>query len=142
MQENVYEILEKVNNEVTTDAKVAMLRHYNNQLLQDVLTLAYNPNIQFFTNIEPPMYRPDRDALVGMGHSHMGMEIKKIYLFVVNHPASKNLSYRKRDELLCQMLEALEPKEAEVLMSIIRKNLPLHGGFALAWEAFPQLKTW
>jgi hypothetical protein len=138
MQLSLYEIFDLVKNASTENAKINVLRTNVSQILKDAVYLAYAPDIHFFTISAPRQYRPDRDAPIGMGWSHLGIEMRKMYLFINDHPASKHLSRDKREELLVRLLESLEPKEAEVVLAIFQKTIP-NVPVELAKAAFPGL---
>lgn len=136
MQLNLYEVFDQVRNASTREAKVNVLRSNVSSVLLDALYLTYAPHIHFFTVSFPRQYRPDRDAPAGMGWSHLGMELRRMYLFINDHPSSKHLSRDKKEELLVQLLESLEPREAEVVISIFQKHI-VGVPIELAKEAFP-----
>lgn len=140
MQLQIYEILDDFKKATTREAKINVLRKNDCVMLQEVLYCTFTPHIQFYTIDYPPGYKADLDAPPGMGHSHLGVEMRKMYLFMKGHPASKDLSIEKRNELLCRLLESLEPREAEIVISMFRKNLPAVDLNAdLVREAFPKL---
>jgi hypothetical protein len=76
-----------------------------------------------------------------MGYSSMDIEMKRIYLFVEgSQKASKNLTDIRRQQLLIQILEALEASEADVFMNMILKDLKVKGlTYKIVQEAFPDL---
>lgn len=140
MQLGMYEILDDFKKATTRQAKIEVLRRNDCKMLQEVLYLTFTPHIQFFTTEYPSGYKPDLDAPKGMGHSHLGMEMRKMYLFIKDHPASRNLTTAKRNELLRLLLESLEPREAEIVLCIFKKNLPaVDLNLSLVREAFPHL---
>ena len=139
MNTQIYEILDQFKAATTRQAKIYVLRSNDSKTLRDVLSLAYSPYIQFYTTFLPKMYQPDTDSRPGMGWSHLGVEIRKMYLFVKDHPASSKLSFEKKEELLTQMLESLEPREADVVITIFRKELASDLTKDLVDEAFPHL---
>ena len=122
MTPTVYEIFDCVKEATTHDAKIYTLRQYDCKMLREVLYLAYAPHIKFFTTFFPPEYKPDCDAPVGWLQL-FGVEMRRMYLFVKDHPVSKNLDERQKNHLLWQLLESLEPKEADVVMVMFRKQL-------------------
>ena len=63
-----------------------------------------------------------------------------MYLFREGDPTAENLSERKRKELLIQFLESLEPREAEVVMGIFKKNQGVTGlNYEFVKECFPDM---
>ncbi len=142
MELQMYEVLDLFKAAPTRQAKVEVLRANNSMVLRDVLYLTFHPSVQFFTTEYPKYYRPDRDAPPGMGWSHLGMEMRRMYLFFKDHPRSFHLSLQKREELLTQMLESFEPREAEVVIGMFKKNLPaVDLTKDIVQSAFPDLLT-
>jgi DNA-binding MarR family transcriptional regulator len=63
-----------------------------------------------------------------------------MYLFQKGNAAAEQLTPQKRNELLLQLLERLEPREAEVVMGILNKDLGVRGlDYKFIKEAFPTL---
>jgi hypothetical protein len=70
----------------------------------------------------------------------LSTEIRKLYLFKRGDDTAEKLTERKRNELLIQLLESLEPREAEVVIGIFRKDQGVRGlDYKFVKEAFPQL---
>jgi hypothetical protein len=97
----------------------------------------YNPNIQFdVKNI--PSYKKLED-IAGMGYSNIELEIKRAYLFQKHHPKRpRELSDERQEQLLIQILESLEPREADLFANMLLKkiNVPTMSKL-LADSAFP-----
>ena len=137
MKKNLYEIFEEFEKAPTKDEKIAVLRNNDRVDLYAVVQMAFHPNIEFLVD-RVPYYKPD-DAPPGMGYSSIQQELDRIYLFVKDHPRiPPGLTQQRREQILIQMLEALEAKEANVLMNMILKNLKVKGLTAkLAKEVWP-----
>ena len=136
----IYEILNEVANATTRAEKIAVLRRNDNTTLRSVLRGAYHPSVKFvFDKI--PEYKTEVNIPPGMGYTSLNIEAKRFYIFVEgNKRVDPNLSLERKRHILIQMLEALEPKEAEVLSNMLMKNLKTKGLNAdLAVEAFPDL---
>ena len=70
----------------------------------------------------------------------MSTEIRKLYLVQKNNPDAEKLTPEKRNQLLLQLLESIEPREAEVVVGILRKDLGVRGlDYKFVKEAFPNL---
>ena len=75
-----------------------------------------------------------------MGYAQLSTEIRKLYLFRKGEPAAHALNPKKQNEVLLQLLESLEPREAEVVAGIFRKDQGVNGlNYKFVKEAFPQL---
>jgi hypothetical protein len=63
-----------------------------------------------------------------------------MYLFQKGHPESANVTTERRKQLLLQFLEALEPREAEVIIGIFKKDQGVKGlTYNFVKDAFPDL---
>jgi hypothetical protein len=61
-------------------------------------------------------------------------------MFQVGNPTAEKLTEGRRKELLVQMLESLEPREAEIIVGIFNKDLGVKGlDYKFVKEAFPQM---
>ncbi len=126
MKLNIYEVFEKFNKAPTTEEKEQVLLQNDSFALRCVLRAAFHPKIRFVVKDIPPYKKSD--APPGLSDSTLHMDIERIYLWEENNPrVSPNLSYERKLQLLTQLLESLEAKEAEVLENVIKKNLKVPG---------------
>jgi hypothetical protein len=66
------------------------------------------------------------DVPAGLSYSHMTEALSKVYLFVEgNARRPVGLSKKRERELLIQLLESLEEKEAEVFANMLKKDLKI-----------------
>jgi hypothetical protein len=136
---NVYEVLDDFRNATTKQDRLDILRRNDSYALRNILLGALNPEIKF-TIKKVPEYRKV-DIPQGLSYSHMTEALSKVYLWVDGNPKRpKGLTENRATELLLQLLESLEPKEAEVFAAMIRKDLKIpHLTQKLVNEAFPGL---
>ena len=136
---NIYEILDEFENVHTKKERMAVLEKNLSRVLVEVLELTYHPNYQWLITEMPHDYVfPDTPK--GMGYMQLTTELRKFYLFRKGDPAAARLTDRRRHELLIQLLESLEPREAEVVMGIFRKDLGVAGlDYKFVKEAFPAM---
>ena len=88
----------------------------------------------------PEGYKVPSDMLPGLSGTQLSTELRKLYLFQKGHPSAEALSEDKRTQLLLQLLEALEPREAEVIIGIFNKDQGVKGlDYKFVKEAFPQM---
>lgn len=137
MKKNLYEVFDAFEKAPTKNEKIAVLQQNSSNALYAVLQMAFDPSIEFLTD-RVPLYQPD-DAPPGLGYSTLDQELNRIYLFVKDHPRiPPGLTDQRREQILVQMLEALEAREATVLMNMILKDLKVKGLTAkIVKEAFP-----
>jgi len=136
---NVYEVFEELELAEDDFERVDMLRRNENFALRSVLQGIFNPNVQF-TVAEKPKYKRS-DAPPGLSYSSMLQELDRIYLFEANNPrVSPNLTEQRKTQILIQILETLEAKEADVFMSMLLKKNTVPGlTYEVVKTAFPDL---
>jgi hypothetical protein len=139
MVKQMYEVFDEFKAAKTKEEKVDVLRRNDTQTLRNVLIGALHPGIKYRVTDIPNYKKLDIPA--GMSYSHMGVELNRMYLFVEGNPRiPEGLTMKRTMEILTQMLEALEPKESEVFVGILKKDLKVPGLTAkVVNEAFPGL---
>lgn len=136
---NIYEIFEEFEAAKTKAEKIDVLRRNGNFALRSILQGTFSPNINFVID-KVPYYKPS-DAPPGLGYTSIHQELSRVYLFMKDHPrVPAGLTDQRREQILIQMLEALEKREAEVLMNMLLKKQKVKGLNAeIVKEAFPDL---
>lgn len=136
---NIYEIFEEFEKAETRQQKIEVLRKNDRMTLRNILQGAFHPAIQYV--FKKPVKYTKSDAPPGMGYSHLDVEFRRVYIFVEgSRKVDPNLSLARKEQILIQILESLESKEAEVFMNMMLKNLKVKGLTAkLVEEAFPGL---
>jgi hypothetical protein len=138
---NVYEIIEEFEEvPVDDEERIEVIRKYaQNSNFTNWLQGIFHPGIHF-VEIDDSGFKPD-DVPPGMSYSSFGQEFKRIYLFVKNHPrCPEGLTDKRRKEILLQILEGLEPKEADMWMRMLRKEAGVdHLTKDLVEKALPEL---
>lgn len=139
---NVYEIFDEIRATDSLSKKIEILRTNNyGSILNIVLQAAFHPGIQFvFGKDNFPEYTPDK-VPPGMGYTSILTEADRLYLFVKgSKKVSPDLTLERRKQILIQMLEAMEEKEAEIFKAMLMKDLTPYGlSYRLVNEAFPGL---
>ena len=83
---------------------------------------AMHPDIKFAIK-KAPNYKKEA-VPEGLGYNHMTDALSKIYLFMENNPRTPPaLTDKRREELLLQLLESLEPREADIYIAMMLKDL-------------------
>jgi hypothetical protein len=110
------------------------------QTLVDVFKLTYHPDFEWKIKEIPENYKIPTDILPGITHDSLNRQLRRLYMFRVGDPTAEKLSESRRNELLIQMLESIEPREAEVLVGIFNKDLGVKGlDYKFVKEAFPNM---
>jgi len=119
---NVYEIFEEFKACKTKPDRIKVLKSNNTYALRNTLLGTFHPQVEFAIDEIPP-YKIQENLPPGMSYGSITQAIPKIYLFMKKHPKlPPGLTPKRRNELLIQLLEGLEAKEAEVFANIIRKD--------------------
>ena len=115
-------------------------KHPGKKIVVQVFELAYHPQYQWLITDMPDDYKIPTNMLPGITASQLSAQLRKLYLFRKGEPTAEKLTPQKRNELLLQILESLEPREAEVILGIFNKDLGVKGlNYKLVKEAFPNL---
>lgn len=139
MKKTISEVFDDFKNAKTREDKIHILRSNYTFSLKYILQGTFHPEIEFvFETI--PQYKksgiPD-----GMGYTTIDQELGRAYIFERNNPrVNPNLSQKRKTELLIQVLEALEDREAVVFEQMLLKKLLIPGlTYDIVKEAFPEL---
>jgi hypothetical protein len=136
---NIYEVLDEIDAAKTKRTKLNAIERNLSKTLTDVFLLAYHPDCQWLIKEIPHNYIP-KETIPGMALTQLSTEMRRLYLFQKGHPQAESLTPEKREELLVRFLEAIEPREAEVVMGIFNKDLGVDGlDYKFVKEAFPNL---
>lgn len=131
----VAQVLENTEKLQTKEEKIEYLRkNGDNIVLKNLLRMAYDQNLEWDLPPGAPPYKKNetRDQ-----EGNLFKEYKRLYLF---HKGQQNLKPLKREFLFVQLLETLDPKDAELLLHVKEKKLP-YQGFTKTFinEVFPSL---
>jgi len=119
---NLYEVFDEFLEAPDRESRRQVLRNNNSYALRSILRANFNPNIRF-TIESIPTYNSS-NAPIGLGYSSIDAQIKKMYIFEKDNPkVSSDLTLKRKEELLIQILEVLESREAEIFASAILKKL-------------------
>lgn len=136
---NIYEIFDEFEEATSKKEKMAVIEKNLSKTLVQVLELAFHPDYEFLIKEMPAEYKIP-DTLPGISTCKLTTEIRKLYLFRKGDETAEKLSEERRKQLLLQLIESLEPREAEVVIGILSKDLGVKGlNYKFVKEAFPQL---
>ena len=136
---NLYEVFDEFEMASSKKDKMAVIEKNLSKTLVQVFELAYHPDYQWLITEMPVEYRVP-DTLPGISRCQLSTEIRKLYLFRKGDPSAEKLTVQKRKQLLLQLIESLEPREAEVVIGILSKDLGVKGlTYKFIKEAFPKL---
>ena len=137
-KKNVYEILNEFKTASGKNERVAVLKANDSYALRQVLLGTFQKEIEF--DVEVPKFNR-QEIPPGMAYSHMTSVLDRVYLFVKGHPRRPDgLTAQRQTELLIQILESIEPPEADVFVAMLKKDLKVsYLTPTLVNEAFPGL---
>lgn len=137
---NIYEVFDEFELAKNKKERMEVIGRNLSKTLHDVLLLTYHPDYQWKIKQFPEQYVPNLDNKNGFSYLQLSTELRKLYLFQIGDPTAEKLDERKRNEILIQMLESLEPREAEVLNGIFNKDQHVrHLDYDFVKEAFPDM---
>lgn len=121
----VFEVLENASKLKTQKEKAAFLREQDKRGLavRDVCQAAFDPRVVFLLPAGSVPYEPASES------SHPATLLRKhrdLTYFVKGGAGSKMPSY-KRESIFIGMLEAIHPKDAELMVNVINKKAPAKG---------------
>ena len=126
MRKNIYEIFDEFENASSKEERIGVLQRNWTPTLQNVLSMGFDPNIKWKISGIPENYKIP-DTKPGISYSTLNQELKRMYLFQSGNPTAEKLTEVKQKELLLILLESLEPREAEVINGIFKKDLGVSG---------------
>lgn len=136
---NIFEVFDEFELATNRAERMHVIEKNLSKTLVQVLELAFHPQIEWLVDELPHTYKFP-DTLPGVSYAQLSTQIRKLYLFRKGDSTAMNLTPRKRLELLLQLLESLEPREAEVIIGIFKKDLGVNGlDYKFVKEAFPKL---
>lgn len=126
MRKNIYEVFDEFEKQTTKKDRIDVLAKNWSPTLKLVLQLAYRPEVQWKYKNFPESYKK-QEIVPGYSFASLDTEIKRLYIFQKGNPTAEKLTPKRSEELLVVFLESLEPREAEIVMGIFRKNLGVKG---------------
>ena len=137
---NIFEVLDEFELAENKKDRMSVIERNLSKTLVEVFELTYHPNYQWLIKEMPDNYKIPNDVLPGLTSAQLSNQIRKMYMFRKGDEMAEKLTPQKRNELLLQILESLEPREAEVIIGIFQKDLGVKGlNYKFIKEAFPNL---
>jgi len=137
---HLYEVFDDFEAAKTKKEKMDVIGKNLNATLVEVLKLTFHPNYQWMVSELPFNYKIPQDVLPGITHDTLNNQLRRIYIVQKGNETAEKLTPKRRNELLIQMLESLEPREAEIIAGILRKDQGVEGlTYKFVKEAFPNM---
>lgn len=137
---NLYEVFDEFESATNKEGRNKVIGDNLSKTLVQVLELTFHPKYEWLIKDIPENYSPSQDTKNGLSRCQLSTEIRKLYMFQKGHPTAEALTPKRRNELLIILLESLEPREAEVVMGIFRKDQGVKGlTYKFVKESFPSM---
>lgn len=132
-----FEILDKVSSAKTKKQKIELLQKHNNHwALKDVLRGTFDDAVQWLLPTGPVPYEPAPDN----SHPSEWSQHNKSLAYFVKGGRGEKMYAVKREKMFLDILETIHPRDAELLVGMINKKMPIKGiTKKLTQEAFPDL---
>ena len=114
------EILDKVHKAKTKDAKVEILKKFDNQSLRMVIKSSFDPKIVWELPVGDVPFKPN-DAPAGTEHTRLASEAKKLYHYIKG--GDNDTPQYKKELMFIQLLEGLHETEAQLVINAKDKKL-------------------
>ena len=126
MRKNVYEIFDEFAKADSKPDKINVLSNNWTPTLKLVLQLAFRPEMEWKFNSYPVKYKKP-DTKPGISYATLDTELKRLYMFRKGNQTAESLSPKRSEELLMVLLESLEPREADIVIGIFKKDFGVKG---------------
>lgn len=137
---NIYEVFDEFEEAKNKKERMSIIQNNLSSLLVKTLELCFHPQYQWLVKELPENYKVPTDVLPGITFDNLNSQLRRLYLFRVGNTTAEVLTETRRKEILVQMLESIEPREAEVILGIFRKDFGVKGlDYKFVKEAFPNL---
>ena len=137
---NLYEVFDEFENAKNKQERMNVIERNLSHNLTNVLQLTFHPDFKWKVKELPENYKIPTDLLPGLTYDSLNAQIRRLYMFREGDPTAESLTEKRRAELLLQILESIEPREAEVILGIFQKDLGVKGlDYKFVKEAFPDL---
>ena len=114
------EILDKVHKAKTKEAKVEILKKFDNQSLRMVIKSSFDPKIVWELPEGDVPFKPN-DAPAGTEHTRLAAEAKKLYHYIKG--GDNDTPQYKKELMFIQLLEGLHETEAKLVINAKDKKL-------------------
>lgn len=135
MKQYVFEVIDAVAKERSREAKTRILKENNTGALQDLLRGTYDDRVVWLIPDGAPPYTPNNLESIPSNFKKECVNLK--YL-------AKGLGYdemlqMKREKIYIGILEAIHPRDAELVINMVSKKAIPGVSKAAVKEAFPKL---
>lgn len=123
MKLSLSEILEKAAKQPNSQKRREVLYENNSVALQALLKYALDEQVKFVLPTGSPPYKK---CELPEAHGMLYTNLRKLYLFVEGGTPTP-IPAIKREQLFIELLETVDPKDAELLIAVKDKSIPYKG---------------
>lgn len=136
----LYEVFDEFEKAKNKKERMEIIGKNLTQTLVDVLTMTFHPDYKWKVKELPENYTIPDDVLPGLTYDSLASQLRRMYIFREGDPTAEKLDEKRRTDLLFQILNSLEPREAEIIMGIFQKDQGVKGlDYKFVKEAFPNM---
>ena len=134
----VHEVLDAVSKQKTKDKKIDVLRQYDSKALRYCLIWNYDESLKSALPDGDVPYEPNPSP-TPEANNKLASEYRTLYNFIEG--GNYDITNTRREVLFIQLLEAIDPGEAEVLCLVKDKKLAkkYRVSFPVVKEAYPDI---
>jgi|TARA_R110001606_G_scaffold393675_2_gene563802 hypothetical protein len=132
----VWEVFERVGNAETREGKIQILKENDHWAIRDVIAGCLNPKVEWNLPKGRPPYTANRiESIPGT----LLRENTKFTYFVKGGKGD-SITAVKREKIFIGILETVHPNDAELVLKMVEKKMPVKGlTRKIVEEAFPGL---
>ena len=132
----VYEVFEAVGKAKTRDEKIEILKQNNHWAVKDIIAGALNPAIEW--NL--PKGRPPYTANLEQSTPSTLLRENQKFTYIVKGGKGDDMPSYKREQVFLGILESIHPEDAELVLKMVEKKMPVKGlTRKIVEEAYPGL---
>lgn len=132
----VWEVFERVGKALTREDKIQILKENDHWAIRDVIAGCLNPKVEWnLPKGRPPYTANNIESVPGT----LLRENQKFTYFVKGGKGDEMAPY-KRERIFIGILESVHPKDAELVLKMVEKKMPVKGlTRKIVEEAYPGL---
>lgn len=136
MRLEVHEVFDKVSNAKNREEKIQILKDNNHHAVRDIIKGGMDPNIEWLL----PKGRPPFKANIPESAPSSLLRENRKFTYFVKGGVGKDIKSAKRESIFIGVLESIHPADAELVLNMIAKKIPVKGlTRKIVQEAYPGL---
>lgn len=118
----IAEILDMIQGASTKEERIELIKKHNCLALRDVLKGGLDDSITWILPSGAPPYKKDDKSPAGLHPSTLHRQSPRLRYFITGGPGER-LTPSKRERLFVEILESIDPRDAELLIAMKDKQL-------------------